>query len=55
MQIQNKKIDLSKVSSKCGSKTNIKHKPGEKQKLVATKGGGLLYGFGFHFSINLEG
>ncbi|XP_060539260.1 uncharacterized protein LOC117658030 isoform X4 [Pantherophis guttatus] len=39
VQIQNKKIDLSKVSSKCGSKTNIKHKPGggdvkiENQKL----------------------
>ncbi|XP_026545452.1 microtubule-associated protein 4-like [Notechis scutatus] len=28
VQIQNKKIDFSKVSSKCGSKTNIKHKPG---------------------------
>ncbi|XP_025026826.1 microtubule-associated protein 4 isoform X11 [Python bivittatus] len=39
VQILNKKIDLSKVSSKCGSKTNIKHKPGggdikiENQKL----------------------
>lgn len=39
MQIQNKKVDLSKVSSKCGSKANIKHKPGggdvkiENQKL----------------------
>ncbi|XP_053119509.1 microtubule-associated protein 4 isoform X4 [Hemicordylus capensis] len=39
VQIQNKKIDLSKVASKCGSKTNIKHKPGggdvriENQKL----------------------
>lgn len=28
VQIQNKKVDLSKVSSKCGSKANIKHKPG---------------------------
>ncbi|XP_067400617.1 microtubule-associated protein 4 isoform X3 [Emydura macquarii macquarii] len=28
VQIQNKKVDISKVSSKCGSKTNIKHKPG---------------------------
>ncbi|XP_029444029.1 microtubule-associated protein 4 isoform X4 [Rhinatrema bivittatum] len=26
--IQNKKVDMSKVVSKCGSKTNIKHKPG---------------------------
>ncbi|XP_061442703.1 treacle protein-like isoform X3 [Rhineura floridana] len=40
VQILNKKIDLSKVSSKCGSKTNIKHKPGggdvkiENQKLT---------------------
>ncbi|XP_060638756.2 microtubule-associated protein 2-like isoform X10 [Anolis sagrei] len=39
VQILNKKIDLSKVSSKCGSKANIKHKPGggdvkiENQKL----------------------
>ncbi|XP_039224697.1 protein bassoon-like isoform X4 [Crotalus tigris] len=39
VQILNKKIDLSKVASKCGSKTNIKHKPGggdvkiENQKL----------------------
>ncbi|XP_072711043.1 microtubule-associated protein 4 isoform X2 [Ciconia boyciana] len=39
VQIQNKKVDLSKVSSKCGSKANIKHKPGggdvkiENQKL----------------------
>lgn len=29
VQIQNKKVDLSKVSSKCGSKANIKHKPGK--------------------------
>ena len=29
MQILNKKVDLSKVTSKCGSKDNIKHKPGE--------------------------
>ncbi|TFJ95740.1 glutathione peroxidase [Platysternon megacephalum] len=27
VQIQSKKVDISKVSSKCGSKTNIKHKP----------------------------
>ncbi|XP_077848477.1 microtubule-associated protein 4 isoform X21 [Macaca mulatta] len=39
VQIQNKKVDISKVSSKCGSKANIKHKPGggdvkiESQKL----------------------
>lgn len=29
VQIQSKKVDISKVSSKCGSKANIKHKPGE--------------------------
>ncbi|KTF81350.1 hypothetical protein cypCar_00049644, partial [Cyprinus carpio] len=29
VQILNKKVDLSKVASKCGSKANIKHKPGE--------------------------
>lgn len=29
MQILSKKVDLSKVTSKCGSKDNIKHKPGE--------------------------
>lgn len=28
VQITNKKVDLSKVTSKCGSKDNIKHKPG---------------------------
>ncbi|KAM4705219.1 microtubule-associated protein 4 [Rhinophrynus dorsalis] len=28
VQILNKKVDVSKVSSKCGSKANIKHKPG---------------------------
>ncbi|XP_044275420.1 nascent polypeptide-associated complex subunit alpha, muscle-specific form-like isoform X2 [Varanus komodoensis] len=39
VQILNKKIDLSRVASKCGSKANIKHKPGggdvkiENQKL----------------------
>ncbi|XP_036189587.1 microtubule-associated protein 4 isoform X15 [Myotis myotis] len=39
VQIQSKKVDISKVSSKCGSKANIKHKPGggdvkiESQKL----------------------
>uniref|UniRef100_G3VLZ1 Microtubule-associated protein n=1 Tax=Sarcophilus harrisii TaxID=9305 RepID=G3VLZ1_SARHA len=39
VQIQNKKVDISKVASKCGSKANIKHKPGggdikiENQKL----------------------
>lgn len=28
VQILTKKVDLSKVTSKCGSKSNIKHKPG---------------------------
>ncbi|XP_072219904.1 uncharacterized protein [Leuresthes tenuis] len=28
VQILNRKVDLSKVTSKCGSKDNIKHKPG---------------------------
>nr|XP_023698206.1 microtubule-associated protein 4-like isoform X4 [Paramormyrops kingsleyae] len=28
IQILNKKVDLSKVTSKCGSKANMKHKPG---------------------------
>lgn len=28
VQITNKKVDLSKVTSKCGSKDNIKHKAG---------------------------
>lgn len=28
VQILSKKVDLSKVTSKCGSKDNIKHKPG---------------------------
>lgn len=31
VQILNKKVDVSKVTSKCGSKDNIKHKPGEKE------------------------
>lgn len=29
MQILNKKVDVSKVTSKLGSKDNLKHKPGE--------------------------
>lgn len=29
VQIVHKKIDLSNVQSKCGSKVNIHHKPGE--------------------------
>lgn len=33
VQIQSKKVDISKVSSKCGSKANIKHKPGERLSL----------------------
>lgn len=28
VQILNKKVDVSKVTSKCGSKDNIKYKPG---------------------------
>ncbi len=35
VQILNKKVDLSKVTSKCGSKDNIKHKPGELQILFS--------------------
>lgn len=31
MQILNKKVDVSKVTSKCGSKDNIKYKPGKFQ------------------------
>ncbi|KTF90254.1 hypothetical protein cypCar_00047406, partial [Cyprinus carpio] len=34
VQILNKKVDLSKVTSKCGSKANIKHKPGTNQSLL---------------------
>lgn len=33
VQILNKKVDLSKVTSKCGSKDNIKHKPGQSQNV----------------------
>lgn len=29
VQILNKKVDVSKVTSKCGSKDNIKYKPGQ--------------------------
>lgn len=29
VQILNRKVDLSKVTSKCGSRSNIKHKPGK--------------------------
>lgn len=36
MQILNKKVDVSKVTSKCGSKDNIKHKPGELGNVVLT-------------------
>ncbi|CAF92507.1 unnamed protein product, partial [Tetraodon nigroviridis] len=35
LQVLNKKLDLSKVTSKCGSKDNIKHKPGELSGLSA--------------------
>lgn len=38
MQILNKKVDLSKVTSKCGSKDNIKHKPGEQGDVALTRG-----------------
>ncbi|XP_070582959.1 microtubule-associated protein 2-like [Erythrolamprus reginae] len=37
VQIQNKKIDLSKVSSKCGSKVNIKYKPGGGDVKIASQ------------------
>lgn len=33
VQIVHKKIDLSNVTSKCGSKANIHHKPGKKLSL----------------------
>lgn len=29
VQILSKKVDVSKVTSKCGSRVNIKHKPGK--------------------------
>ncbi|XP_043922004.1 microtubule-associated protein 4 [Protopterus annectens] len=36
IQITNRKLDTSKVSSKCGSKTNIKHKPGGGEVKIET-------------------
>nr|XP_015209651.1 PREDICTED: microtubule-associated protein 4-like isoform X4 [Lepisosteus oculatus] len=36
IQILNKKVDLSKVTSKCGSKANIKHKPGGGEVKIET-------------------
>lgn len=36
VQILNKKVDLSKVTSKCGSKDNIKHKPGRSSILLTS-------------------
>ena len=36
VQILSKKVDLSKVTSKCGSKDNIKHKPGELADVALT-------------------
>lgn len=41
VQIQSKKVDISKVSSKCGSKANIKHKPGERPSLPWCPASGL--------------
>lgn len=35
VQILNKKVDVSKVTSKCGSKDNIKHKPGPTESISA--------------------
>lgn len=35
VQILNKKVDVSKVTSKCGSKDNIKYKPGQCQSLLS--------------------
>lgn len=34
VQILNKKVDVSKVTSKCGSRVNIKHKPGKALDLI---------------------
>ena len=34
VQIVHKKIDLGTVQSKCGSKDNIRHKPGKKKNKV---------------------
>ncbi|MBN3300413.1 DHX30 helicase, partial [Amia calva] len=36
VQILNKKVDLSKITSKCGSKANIKHKPGGGEVKIET-------------------
>lgn len=36
VQIQNKKVDLSKVTSKCGFKDNINHKPGKRLIFMMT-------------------
>ncbi|KAM3604022.1 uncharacterized protein V6R79_005405 [Siganus canaliculatus] len=36
VQILNKKVDVSKVTSKCGSKDNIKHKPGQSSNTCRT-------------------
>ncbi|XP_039609753.1 microtubule-associated protein 4 isoform X3 [Polypterus senegalus] len=36
VQILNKKVDLSKITSKCGSKDNIKHKPGGGEVKIQT-------------------
>lgn len=44
MQILNKKVDVSKVASKCGSKDNIKHKPGELGSIVILSWMIYLYG-----------
>lgn len=36
--IQNKKIDLSHVTSKCGSLDNIHHRPGNSQLVLIYRG-----------------
>lgn len=43
VQILNKKVDLSKVTQKCGSKDNINHKPGKWLILMMNNYSGWIY------------
>lgn len=53
VQIQHKKVDLSKVTSKCGSKDNIKHKPGRHLMILEMKTASQMAPYPLHSTLLL--
>jgi hypothetical protein len=53
VQIQHKKVDLSKVTSKCGSKDNIKHKPGSHLMILEIKTASQMPPYSLHSTLLL--